>query len=119
MKVASYKDLIVWQKAIDLVDLIYDCTAAFPQSQKFSLADQMQRAAISIPSNIAEGSRRTTAPGQLQFFSIAFGSGSELETQLVIAARRSFADKALIEQSQQLLDEILRMLCKLIQRHQK
>lgn len=119
MKTTSYKDLIVWQKSIELVDLIYDITEQFPQSQRFSLADQMQRAAVSVPSNIAEGSRRDTMDSQKYFYIIAYGSGSELETQLLIAKRRMFCSNEMIESAEELLNEIMRMLNKLIQKHRK
>jgi len=118
MVVTSYKDLIVWQKSIELVDTIYELTECFPQSQKFSLADQMQRAAVSISSNIAEGSRRNTTPSQCHFFVMAYGSGSELETQLIITKRREFGSSHVLTKAESVLDEVMRMLNKLTKKLQ-
>lgn len=115
MKVRSYRDLIVWQKAIQLVDVLYDLTEEFPQSQRFSLADQMQRAAVSIPSNIAEGSRRSTRKDYRNFLIISYSSGAELETQLELSRLRSFGSNELRLSVEQLLNEVMRMLNKMIQ----
>lgn len=82
--VQSYKDLLVWQKALELVVLIYDLTSQFPKEELYGLAAQMRRSAVSIPSNIAEGSRRGTKKDFRQFLLIAFGSGAELESQEVM-----------------------------------
>lgn len=76
----SYKDLIVWQKSFDLVRQIYQLTDNFPKMEIYGLTSQMRRAAISIPSNIAEGFVRKHTKEFSQFVSIAFGSGAELET---------------------------------------
>lgn len=73
-QVRSYKDLIVWQKSMDLVDAIYDATNTFPSSRQYGLVSQMQRAAVSIVSNIAEDSRRPTRQDQMRFFVIAYSS---------------------------------------------
>jgi len=86
---ASYKNLIVWQKAFRLSITIYQLTDQFPQAQKFSLCDQMQRAAVSIMSNIAEGSRRTRNEWK-QFVRIAFASAGELESQLLLSEALGF-----------------------------
>ncbi|HCI03769.1 MAG: four helix bundle protein [Candidatus Peribacteraceae bacterium] len=111
----SYRDLIVWQKAIELVDNIYDLTEMFPNDQKYRLVDQMQRAVVSIPSNIAEGSRRRTSKDFNHYLRISYSSGAELETQLEISKRRSYGSKDKLQQASNLLDEIMRMLNKMIQ----
>ena len=89
-KVTSYRDLIVWQRAIDLADLIHGLTRTFPSDERFGLTSRMQRSAASIPSNIAEGHGRTHLREYLHHLSIARGSLVELETQLVLAARRQY-----------------------------
>ena len=83
----SYKDLTVWQKAMDLVLMVYRITKLFPKEELFVLVSQMRRAAISIPSNIAEGYTRRTRKEYIQFVQTAFGSAAELETQLEISWR--------------------------------
>jgi four helix bundle protein len=83
----SYKDLLVWQKSIDLVSRIYKLTEKFPKSEMYGLSSQMQRAAVAIPSNIAEGQRRSHKKEFIQFLHISYGSGAELETQLEICKR--------------------------------
>jgi four helix bundle protein len=101
---------MVWQRAIDLVASIYELTNNFPRDELFGLTSQMRRAAISIPSNIAEGRFRGTRNDFRQFLRIAYGSGAELETQLIIA-KRIFATKNLdYSQADNLLSEIMRML---------
>jgi len=85
MYLKSYKELIVWQKSIELVKEIYKLTNEFPRSEIYGLSSQMQRAAISIPSNIAEGYSRKNLKEYIQFLHIAYGSSAELETQLIIS----------------------------------
>ncbi len=81
----SYKSLVVWQKSILLVKLLYQLTNAFPNEEKFGLTSQIRRAAVSVPSNIAEGQARRTTGDYVRFVSIAEGSLAELETQLIIS----------------------------------
>lgn len=88
----KYSDLVVWQKAMDLVTSIYKVTAAFPNDERFGLISQIRRAAVSIPSNIAEGHGRKTTGAYLNHISIALGSVMELETQIQIALRLNFMD---------------------------
>lgn len=83
----DHKDLDVWIKGVDLVELIYKVSSSFPDDERFGLISQIRRSAISIPSNIAEGSARKSDKELLQFISIALGSLSELETQYIIAVR--------------------------------
>ena len=87
MGLESFKQLIVWQKSIDLVEEIYILTDHFPRHELYGLTSQMRRSAISIASNIAEGSKRKDIPEYLQFLRIADGSSAELETQITIAKR--------------------------------
>jgi four helix bundle protein len=88
-KILSFRDLIAWQKAMDLADMVYDLTEHFPPREMFGLAYQLRKSAVSIPSNIAEGSRRKTA-GYVHHLIIALGSHAELDTQCEIASRRCF-----------------------------
>ncbi|OIN88979.1 hypothetical protein AUJ40_02725 [Candidatus Berkelbacteria bacterium CG1_02_42_45] len=115
-RINSYKDLIVWQKAMELVVLIYSLSETFPKSELYCLTPQIRRCAISIPSNIAEGCRRRTRKDYRQFLVIAFGSGSELETQIEIAKRLSYSKVRDYVEIDALLDEVMRMLNKLISR---
>jgi four helix bundle protein len=88
--VTSFKDLEVWKRGIDLVEDIYTLTAKFPSNEQFGLVSQMRRAAVSIPSNIAEGQGRKNAKEFIQFLYIAKGSLAEIETQLIISERLKF-----------------------------
>ena len=85
MQIKTYKDLIVWQKAMELVKEIYQVTKLMPKSETYSLISQMLRAAISIPSNIAEGYKRNNKGEYRHFLGIANASAGELETQILIA----------------------------------
>jgi len=87
--IKSYRDLMAWQKAVDLADLVYTITEPFPKREWFGLAHQMRRAAVSVPSNIAEGNRRRN-PGYVHHLEIALGSHGELDTQCELATRRNF-----------------------------
>ena len=110
---SGYKTLIVWQKSMGLVIKIYELTADFPDSEKFGLVSQVRRSAISIPSNLAEGSRRKQGLEKNNFLRIAFGSAAELETQLEISKRLSFGNKNKYSEIENLLIEILKMLNKI------
>ena len=109
----SYKDLIVWQKGIRLVSAIYKITEKFPKSEIFGLTSQTRRAAVSIPANLAEGYARKHRAEYAQFVKIAFGSGAELETHILIAQNLKFVDKKDSAEVEALLDEVMRMLNKL------
>jgi four helix bundle protein len=113
-KIESYKDLIVWQKAIKLVTAVYMLTENFPREEVYGLVSQIRRSAVSIPSNIAEGKRRGTQKDYRQFLLIAFGSGSELETQILIAKNLLFVKEQDTKNVDELLDEVMRMLNVLI-----
>ncbi len=114
MIMKSYKDLIVWQKAMELVTAVYSLTEKFPQSEIFGLTAQMKRSAVSIPSNIAEGSRRGTKADFRHFLLIAYGSGAELETQVEIAKRLPFGSRLDFVQVDALLEEVMKMLNRFI-----
>jgi four helix bundle protein len=89
--IRSFKDLGVWQKAIDLVVIVYELSGKFPADERFGLISQMRRAAVSVPSNIAEGHARHTTQEFKRFVGNAMGSLAELETQLVISRRLGYA----------------------------
>jgi four helix bundle protein len=109
-RIISYKDLIVWQKAVDLTVEIYNLTKDFPTAEQYGLTSQMRRAAVSIASNIAEGKTRRTQKDFHNFLGIAFASAAELETQLIIAKRLSYGknEKYIIVDS--VFSEVVRML---------
>jgi four helix bundle protein len=109
-----YKDLIAWQKAMDLVTSIYDATGAFPKREMYSLADQMRRAAVSIPSNIAEGQAHYSNREFLHFLRHARGSLAELETQVLIALRREYLNQEQVDHLLERADELSRILSGLI-----
>lgn len=110
----SYQQLTVWQKSIELVVEIYKLTESFPKTEVFGLTSQIKRSAISIPSNIAEDYSRKHRQEYIQFARISYGSGAELETQLLIAKKLNFVDANKFEKSDILLNEIMKMLNKLI-----
>lgn len=95
---------------MDLVTAIYRLSAHFPQEERFGLVSQIRRAAVSVPSNIAEGRARNTRKEFIQFLHIAFGSLAELETQMDIAERLSYGKKTDYTESTGLLEEVRRML---------
>jgi four helix bundle protein len=109
-----YKDPIAWQKAMNLVDRVYKLTDRFPKREVYSLTDQIRRAAVSIPSNIAEGQAHFNNGEFLHFLRHARGSLAELETQLVIACRRTYATNAEVEEILKAADELSRILSGLI-----
>ncbi|MCF7905891.1 four helix bundle protein [Candidatus Gracilibacteria bacterium] len=86
----KFQDLLIWQKAIVIVKIVYAETGNFPEQEKFGLVSQMRRSAVSIPSNIAEGNGRKSKKEFAQFLNIARGSLSELETQIIIAEELNF-----------------------------
>ncbi|WP_374349277.1 four helix bundle protein [Chitinimonas sp.] len=104
----AHKDLRVWQSAMQLVEQIYRLTDTFPREELFGLSSQMRRAAVSVPSNIAEGSARQSTKELLHFLSIAAGSLAELDTQLELAGRIGYTPD--IQQVQVKLDETSALL---------
>ena len=110
MSLKSYRDLEVWQKAIDLVVECYQITKKFPKSEIYGLTSQLQRAAVSIPANIAEGRGRQHTREFVQHLSIAYGSLAELETHLQIAHRLNYIDIGNLDQLLEKTAEIGRMI---------
>lgn len=114
MKIRSYKELDVWKKGIEIVDLVYEITSKFPKEEKYGLAAQMQRSAVSIPSNIAEGFARRHTKEYIQFCYVSLSSCSELETQLIIVHRRKYLSEMEFEKLEESLDHESRMLMNMI-----
>lgn len=114
MKVKSYKELNIWEKGVEIVDHVYEITEKFPKKELYTLTSQMQRSAIGIPSNIAEGFARGHTAEYGQFLRMALGSCAELETQLVIAHRRNYTTQREILSLQEDLDHESRMIMNLI-----
>ena len=92
---------------MDLVEFVYKFTEGFPKNETYGLTSQMRRATVSIPSNIAEGSRRNGKKEFKHFLAIAYGSGAELETQIMIAKRLNFVNSAEYEKIEIILDEVM------------
>lgn len=113
-QIVTYKDLIVWQKSMELVVEIYSLTDKFPRSELYGLVFQMRRSSISIPSNIAEGRRWSSRKDYRKFLVIAYGSGSELETQIEIAKRLKFVEEQDFTKIDRLLIEVMKMLNRMI-----
>jgi len=114
MSVKSYQDLIVWQKAMTFVITCYEITQKFPKDEVFGLSSQLKRAAVSIPSNIAEGHGRATRGEYIHFLGIARGSLKETETQLLIANRLKFINSEQLKNALNQAEEIGKMLSNLI-----
>ncbi len=110
----SYKDLIVWQKSMELVVCIYEITDKFPEEETYGLAFQMRRSSISIPSNIAEGRLKGTKKDFLQFLRVAYSSGAELETQTEVSKRVLMVEKSHYYKSELLLLEVMKMINSMI-----
>ncbi len=109
-KIGDYKDLLVWQKGIALTKLVYEITRTFPSDERFGLVTQMRRAAVSVPSNIAEGQARHTTGEFIQFISHAEGSLAELDTQLTIAVELKYCAANAAKDAFALISELRKML---------
>jgi four helix bundle protein len=107
---ALYRDSIAWQKAMELTALIYQVTRGFPPEERFGLTNQLRRASVSVPSNIAEGKGRISTGELVQFLGIARGSVLEVQTQLEIAVMLGFGEEAEINRAHTLASEVLRIL---------
>jgi len=114
MKVKDYKELIVWQKGIDLADRVYSVTDGFPRDEIYGLTSQMRRAGVSVPSNIAEGFVRRSTAEYRQHLYVSLGSCAELDTQLIIAGRRRYVTDAKLMEVAEELNHETRMLVSLI-----
>ncbi|HOX10886.1 MAG TPA: four helix bundle protein [Candidatus Moranbacteria bacterium] len=110
----SYKDLTVWQRSMELVVEVYKITELFPKSELYGIIVQMRRASVSIPSNIAEGRKRSTRKDFRQFLFMAYASASELETQIEISKRLNFTEIDKYQKIDALLLETMKMLNKMI-----
>ena len=108
--IKDFKDLILWQRAMDLVVEVYDLVKKLPKEELFALSDQIRRAVISIPSNIAEGQGRNSSKEFIHFLSIAKGSKAELETQLLLCVRINYLKELEIEKAMSLVEEVGKML---------
>ena len=119
MSINSYKDLDVWKKSMRLAKSVYDLTCEYPKDELYGLTNQMRRAAISIPSNIAEGYARRSANSYRQFLLIASGSKCELETQLLLSIEIGYVKQEDVKEVLSLLDDVGRMLIVLINKLEK
>ncbi|HET7587408.1 MAG TPA: four helix bundle protein [Gammaproteobacteria bacterium] len=113
MSIRNYRDLEAWQRAMALVRGVYKLTASFPVNERYGLTSQLQRAAVSVPSNIAEGHARDSTRDYLRFVSIALGSLAEVETQLLLAEQLALAERAATTDLLTLSERISMMLRKL------
>jgi four helix bundle protein len=113
-KIQSFKDLHVWQKAMGLANSIYEVTSAFSKAERYGLVSQMRRAAVSIPSNIAEGNSRNTTGEYRQFLGIAKGSHAELETLILLSCKIGYLTELKTSELLELSSEVGRMLNGLI-----
>lgn len=111
---AGYRDLKVWRDSMNLSLAIYRLTKGFPDDERFGLVAQLRRAAVSVPSNLAEGHGRGTPKEMARFAAVAKGSLCELETQLLLAAELGMADRESIDRLLEKADEVSRMLAGLI-----
>jgi four helix bundle protein len=113
-KIESFKDLLIWQKGIELVNNIYKATKNFPKEELYCLTSQIRRAAISIPANIAEGWGRGTTKNYIQFLEISRGSLFELNTLIIISCNQEYLSKETCDEIENKINEIGRMLNALI-----
>jgi four helix bundle protein len=117
--VKTYKELTVWERSMELVKEIYLLTAEFPNTEIYGIISQMRRAAVTIPSNIAEGFGRRSFKASIQFYSIAYASALELETQLIISKDLKMENDDAFEKSLSLLLEVSKMLNVMISKMKK
>ena len=110
MAVRNYRDLVVWQKAMEFVEAVYLLSRDFPADERFALTNQLRRAAVSVPSNIAEGEGRFSKPDFNRFLSMALGSLREAETQIVIAVRLKYSHIDAAAHAIKLADEVGRLI---------
>ncbi|MFH1441509.1 MAG: four helix bundle protein [Candidatus Omnitrophota bacterium] len=113
-KIKSFKELRIWQKGIEIVKDVYALTKDFPQEELYGLTTQMRRAAVSIPSNIAEGFKRYHNKEYKQFLHIVLGSTAELETQLIIVNELNFIGKESLNGVLEKLDHVSKMISSLL-----
>ncbi|HHX08753.1 MAG TPA: four helix bundle protein [Chloroflexi bacterium] len=116
MTIRNHRDLIVWQKSMDLVEEVYRLSNFLPKEEMFGATNQLRRAAFSIPSNIAEGNARNSSKDYARFLSMARGSKAETETQLEICVRIGYLNEEQTRKALTLCDEIGKMLYAMIQK---
>lgn len=109
----SFKDLTVWQKAVELTVLVYSISKQFPHEEIYGLTSQLRRASVSVSSNIAEGFKRTSRKEKIQFYTIALGSLAEVESQLEVARALGFIEEVKILEAQACIQRVAMMLEKL------
>jgi len=114
MYVESFKQLIVWQRSVELVKSVYTFTGELPREELYGLISQMRRAAVSVPSNIAEGKKRKTRRDFIKFLRIADGSAAELETQIILA--KDLYPAINYSEAESLLEEVQKMLITIIKK---
>jgi four helix bundle protein len=112
--IKSHRDLLVWQKSMLMVTECYELTKEFPDRERFGLSSQLQRAAVSVPANVAEGNARRSKPAYVNHLSIATGSLAEVETHIQIAINLGYVVAARCESTMDLLEEVRRMVAGLI-----
>ena len=112
--ITNYRELVVWQKAMDLAAEVYRIVKLLPKEELYALSDQMRRAAVSVPSNIAEGQARNSTKEFINFLSMAKGSNAELQTQCLICERLSYIPEEELQKALSLSDEVGKMLNALI-----
>jgi len=110
----THKDLLVWQKSIAFVTAIYNLTKSFPKEELYCIVSQIRRAAVSIPSNMAEGCARRNTREYIQFLYVSLGSAAELETQLIISSNLGYINEIDNQNIIKNLEEIIRMITGLI-----
>jgi four helix bundle protein len=108
--IQSFRDLVVWKKSIQMASSVYRLTQGFPKEETYGLTAQMRRAAVSVPSNIAEGHGRLSTGEYRQFLGIARGSNFELQTQLEIARVLGFGDSKGLDETESLSHEVGKMI---------
>jgi four helix bundle protein len=116
LKIQSYQDLIIWQKSFRLAVLVYRFTQKFPKEEIYGLTSQIRRAAVSIPSNIAEGFGRITKKEHLWFIRVALGSVNEVETHLLLSKELGYLEKDSFEVALELIVEVRKMLSAIIKK---
>ncbi len=109
-EIRSYRDLIAWQKGVELCKQVYSVSALFPDAERFGLTAQVRRAAVSVPSNIAEGYGRRRRQDYVRFLDMALGSAYEVETQLILARELGFVETGDVGPCMDLVQEVGRVL---------
>lgn len=117
MTIHNFRELLAWQKAMQLTKDVYTLTQSFPAEERFALTSQIQRAAVSIPSNIAEGAGRTTQKELVHFLSFSLGSAYELETELLLAESLGYISVAQSERLNTAIVEVQKLVCSLMKKY--